>query len=224
MHTLRLGAAALAAAVLSASLAPHAMAHPHVWVTYESTVVYEKGSVIGFDHVWTFDDMYTQMAIEGLDKDNDGKYTREELAELAQVNIEGLKDFDYFTYAKLGETALKNAGPKDAWLEYTNGMLRLHFRVELAQPVLAEAEGFTFSVYDPSFFIAFEPEKDNAIKIAEGAPAGCKAAIIEPKPSETNSEDLKQQLLNDAFAQELGQTTNIGGNFTKTISVSCAKS
>lgn len=217
-------AAMTAAAVLSVAAAQPVMAHPHVWVTYESTIVYDKGSIIGFDHVWTFDDMYTQMAIEGLDKNNDGAYSREELAELTDVNIEGLKDFDYFTFAKLGEKALKNAGPKDAWLEYANGMLRLHFRVELAQPVLAEAEGFTFSIYDPSFFIAFEPEKDNAIKIAEGAPAGCKAAIIQPEPSETNPDDLKQQLLNDAFAQELGQTTNIGGNFTKTISVSCGKS
>ena len=223
MHILRRWAVMAVATALTASLAGRAMAHPHVWVTYESTVVYDKGAVTAFDHIWTFDDMYTQMAIEGLDKNKDGKYTREELAELADVNIQGLKDFDYFTYAKLGETALKIAGPKDAWLEYTNGMLRLHFRVELEQPVLAEAEGFTFAVYDPSFFIAFEPEKDNAIKIAAGAPTGCKAAIIEPKP-DANSEDLKQQLLNDAFAQQLGQTTNIGGGFTKTISVSCGKS
>jgi len=224
MRTSRHRAVMTAAAVLSVAAVHQAAAHPHVWVTYESTVVYDKGSIIGFDHVWTFDDMYTQMAIEGLDKNNDGTYTREELAELADVNMEGLKDFDYFTFAKLGETALKNAGPKDAWLEYANGMLRLHFRIELAQPVLAEAEGFTFSVYDPSFFIAFEPEKDNAIKIAEGAPAGCKAVIVEPKPSDSNSEDLKQQLLNDAFAQQLGQTTNIGGGFTKTIAVHCGKS
>lgn len=224
MHMSHRRAVMLAAAALSLASLQQAAAHPHVWVTYESTVVYDKGSIIGLDHVWTFDDMYTQMAIEGLDKNNDGTYSREELAELTDVNMQGLKDFDYFTFAKLGETAVKNAGPKDAWLEYANGMLRLHFRIELEQPVLAEAEGFTFSVYDPSFFIAFEPEKDNAIKIAEGAPAGCKAVIVEPKPTETNSDDLKQQLLNDAFAQELGQTTNIGGSFTKTVSVSCGKS
>lgn len=214
---------ALAAACGAAGFAAPAQAHPHVWVTYESTVVYDKGSLIGFDHVWTFDDMYTAMAIQGLDKNGDGTYSREELAELADVNMQGLKDFDYFTYARLGEKDVKISGPKDAWLEHTNGILRLHFRVLLEQPVLAQAQGFTFAVYDPSFFIAFEPEKTDAVKLAAGAPAGCKAEILEPKPSQ-NSEDLKEQLLNDAFAQQLGQTTNIGAGFTKTISVTCGQS
>jgi ABC-type uncharacterized transport system substrate-binding protein len=214
-------AVALAIAALGTARDPEA--HPHVWVTYETTVVYDKDTLIGFDHVWTFDDMYTAMAIQGLDKDGDGAYSRQELSELAEVNMQGLKDFDYFTYAKLGTADVKMAGPKDAWLEHKNGILSLHFRLPLEQPVLAEAEGFTFAVYDPSFFIAFEPEKTDPIKLAAGAPQGCKAAIIEPKP-DADSEELKAKLLNDAFAQQLGQTTNIGGGFTKTVSVTCAKS
>ena len=200
-----------------------ALAHPHVWVTYQTTLVYEGGSLAGFDHVWTFDDMYTAMAVQGLDKNGDGNYTREELAELAEVNMQGLKDFDYFTYAKLGSAGVKIAGPKDAWLEYSNNILKLHFRLTLETPVLAEAEGFTVAVYDPSFFIAFEPEKADPVKLAEGAPEGCKAGFIVPK-SDASSEELKAKLLNDAFAKELGQTMDVGSGFSKTISVSCAKS
>lgn len=200
-----------------------ASAHPHVWVTYETTVVYDKGSIIGFDHVWTFDDAYTEMAIEGLDKNGDGKYSREELAELADVNMQGLKDFDYFTYAKLGDKDLKIAGPKEHWLVHNGKIMSLHFRLLLETPVPDTAKNFSFAVYDPSFFIAFEPEQTNAAKLAAGAPAGCKAVIKDPVPEE-NDEDLKQKLLNDAFAQKLGQTTNIGGGFTKTISVECGKS
>lgn len=209
--------------MLAGTWASPGLAHPHVWVTYETTVVYDNGNVVGFDHIWTFDDMYTAMAIEGLDKNGDGTYTREELAELADVNIQGLKDFDYFTYAKLGESALKMAAPKDAWLEHKNGILSLHFRLPLAQPVLAEAEGLTFAIYDPSFFIAFEPEQTEAIKLSAGAPQGCKAQMIEPKSDESTLA-FKEQLLNDAFAQELGKTTNIGGGFTRNVSISCAKS
>ena len=213
----------LAAGLAWPLLASAASAHPHVWVTYEATIVYDKGAISGLDHVWTFDDMYTVMAVEGLDKNKDGKYDREELAELAKVNMEGLKDFDYFTYARLGQTDLKFAPPQDAWLEHTNGILRLHFRMPLSQPVLAEADGFTFSIYDPSFFIAFDPEPANPVKLADGAPKGCKIGFLEPK-KEANSEELKAQLLNDAFAQQLGQTTNIGAGFTRTVAVRCAKS
>lgn len=219
-HAMR---ALLAAAAFQAGLSAPARAHPHVWVTYEATLYYDAGSIAGIDHVWTFDDMYTAMAIEGLDKNKDGKYDREELAELAKVNMEGLKDFDYFTYAKLGTADAKFASPQDAWLEHENGILHLHFRLPLEKPVLAEAQGFTFSIYDPSFFIAFDPEKTNPVKLASGAPKGCKIGFLDPKTG-ANSEDLKAQLLNDAFAKQLGQTTNIGAGFTRTVTVSCTKS
>ena len=54
------GCAALAATVLAA--AP-AAAHPHVWVTVETTINYDNGTVTGFTHKWTFDEMYAAMAI-----------------------------------------------------------------------------------------------------------------------------------------------------------------
>jgi ABC-type uncharacterized transport system substrate-binding protein len=213
----------LGAGLVSAVLIAPLRAHPHVWVTYEATLDYDNGSIAAIDHVWTFDDMYTAMAVEGLDKNHDGKYDRDELAELAKVNMDGLKDFDYFTYAKLGTGELKFSAPQDAWLEHDNGVLHLHFRLPLEKPVLAEAAGFTFSIYDPSFFIAFDPDKTNPVKLASGAPKGCKIGFLDPQTG-ANSEDLKAQLLNDAFAQQLGQTTNIGAGFTKTVTVSCAKS
>ena len=80
------------------SAAP-ALAHPHVWVTASATVLYEHNTITGLQQAWTFDEFYAAMAIEGLDKNNDGVYDREELAPLAKVNIDGIKEFDYFTYA-----------------------------------------------------------------------------------------------------------------------------
>ena len=87
-----------AGALMCGGLATGAAAHPHVWVTFETTVLYDKGTFAGVRHKWMFDEFYTTMAIEGLDKNKDGIYDREELAELAKVNIDGLKDFAYFTF------------------------------------------------------------------------------------------------------------------------------
>ena len=209
----------LAATLALACIATPASAHPHVWVTYESTVTYDKDTVTGIEHVWTFDDMYTAMAVQGLDKNGDGTYDRTELAELAKVNMDGLKDFDYFTFAKLGSQDLKFTGPAEPWLEHTNGILRLHFRLPLATPVLAEADGLNFSVYDPSFFIAFEPEKTDAIKLAS-APAGCSASIGDPTADKAAADAQK---LGDAMAQQLGGQ-GMGLGMAKTVTVSCKKS
>lgn len=111
---LGLGVATLAVC----SLALPASAHPHVWVSVDTTVVVEKGAVVGFRHKWTFDEFYSAMAIDGLDTNKDGIYSREELAELAKVNIDGLKEFKFFTFAKLGAADLVFDEPKDYWLTH----------------------------------------------------------------------------------------------------------
>lgn len=98
---------------------PPASAHPHVWVTAEATVVYERGAIVGLSQKWIFDEFYTTMAIEGLDANNDGVFDRKELAELASINMEGLKEFNYFTVASMGGSGpAAFTDPKDYWLEY----------------------------------------------------------------------------------------------------------
>lgn len=196
-----------------------AKAHPHVWVTVETTVNYDRGAVTGFTQKWTFDEMYAAMATQGLDANNDGKYDREELAELAQVNIDGLKEFDYFTFPKLGDTLLKLAAPKDYWLEYINGQLSLHMTMPLDQPVLAEAEGLNLAIYDPSFFISFELAKSNPVKLAN-APAGCQATVAVPK----EDEELAKRLAEAAQVDATGSVgTDLGIAVAKTIALSCPK-
>src|ERR1700682_4034432 len=101
MGVLRAALGALAAVLACAAIDGPAQAHPHVWIFVETTVLYDKGTFTGLRHKWTFDEFYAATAIEGLDKNHDGKYDREELAELAKVNIDGLKDFAYFTFPAL---------------------------------------------------------------------------------------------------------------------------
>ena len=43
------------------------------------------------------------MAVQGLDADNDGVYSKEELEPLAKINVESLKEFAYFTFVHLSD-------------------------------------------------------------------------------------------------------------------------
>ena len=90
---------------VSGMLSVPAQAHPHVFVTTETTVLYENGTIVGLRHKWIFDELYSANAVEGLDKNKDGKYDREELAELAKADIEGLHEFPI--------SPLRTGGPED---------------------------------------------------------------------------------------------------------------
>jgi ABC-type uncharacterized transport system substrate-binding protein len=118
---------ACAALLLSWSIG-RADAHPHVWVTLHSEILYSAdGTMTGVRHAWTFDDMFSAYALQGMPHAKKGQYTREELASLAQLNVDSLKEYDYFTYARADGRKLKFSDPVDYWLEYKNPALVLHF-------------------------------------------------------------------------------------------------
>jgi ABC-type uncharacterized transport system substrate-binding protein len=206
---------ALAAALLCIAFATQAEAHPHVWITFETTVLHEKGAFVGLRHKWTFDEFYTAMAIEGLDKNRDGKYDREELAELAKVNIDGLKDFAFFTFVTLAGHELKVDAAGDYWLEHADGILSLRFTLPFARPVLMEAKGLAFSVYDPTYFIAFEPAKADPVKLGAGAPKACKMSV-----GPSAADGGKATALGETMSPQQRGAFALG--YAKAISIDCS--
>src|SRR3569833_4111389 len=122
--TLRL----LLAAVFIAIAGP-ALAHPHVWITMRSEVVIgPDGAVTAIRHHWAFDDMFSAFALQGTESKEKGKYTREELSPLAKVNVESLKDYDYFTYATADGKKVELSEPtSDYWFVFFVSVLLLFF-------------------------------------------------------------------------------------------------
>ena len=208
-------AAALAALAMTAAAAS---AHPHVWVTIKSELVFAPdGSVTGVRHAWTFDDMFSVFATQGLEAKTKGEFTREELAPLAEVNVTSLKEYDYFTYAKANGKKLEFNDPAAGYyLDYDKKetVLTLHFLLPLKQPV--KAKDLTLEVFDREFFVDFSfAEKDPAKLV--GAPAQCKLTVGKP------------QEMNAALAQQLSQlgpnqrdsSLTIGAEYANKILVKC---
>ncbi len=45
-----------------------AQAHPHVWITASSELLYAPdGAITGVRHAWTFDDMFSTYALQGIE-------------------------------------------------------------------------------------------------------------------------------------------------------------
>jgi ABC-type uncharacterized transport system substrate-binding protein len=206
---------AVLAVFAGAGLAGDAHAHPHVWATVRSEIMFDaKGQITGVRHAWTFDDMFSTFATQGLDAKQKGVFTREELAPLAEVNVTSLKDFDFFTYAKANGKKTPFAAPVDYWLDFSNSELTLHFTLPFKTPV--KAQSLDIEVFDPSYYVDFSfTEKTNPVALA-GAPTQCKLAVA--KPNETTP--FQAQRLPDAAANQ-PDTMNFGAQFANRISVKC---
>jgi ABC-type uncharacterized transport system substrate-binding protein len=207
--------AMLAAAACVCLAASAAIAHPHVWVVIKSELAYAPdGSVTGVRHAWTFDDMFSTFATQGLAQKTKGEFTREELAPLAEVNITSLKEFDYFTFMKAGGKNAPFAPPKDYWLEYKDSSLVLHFTLPLQTPLKTKA--LDIEVYDPSYYVDFAFAEKDAVSLA-GAPAACKVSAS--KPSEMTV--AQGQKLGEAFFNNPASSDNWGAQFANRIAVTC---
>ena len=191
-----------------------ALAHPHVWVTVKSELVYgADGTVAAVRHHWTFDEMFSTFATQGLDTDKDGKLSRDELKGLAEVNVTSLKEFDYFTYANGDGNKASFSDAADYWLEHQNGLLTLHFTLPLKTPV--KAKTLQVEIYDGTYFVDFSLAKSEAAKLVS-APAQCKLATAGPNTAATPN-----QAPNEAFFNSLGSSSNWGARFANKIVVTC---
>jgi ABC-type uncharacterized transport system substrate-binding protein len=192
-------------------------AHPHVWVTMKSAVVYgPDGAVIGMRHAWTFDDMYSAFAVQGLEQKKKGEFTSAELQPLAQVNVESLKEYDFFTYAKAGGKELAFVDPKEYHLEFDpkEAVLTLFFLLPLKTPL--KAKSVNFQVFDPTYFVDFALAEKDAVAL-ETAPAGCQFNV--GKPHELTKE--MAQMLADIPADGKIPSDSYGEAFANKINVKC---
>ena len=214
MHIPKIVLAGLIAAVAASS---SALAHPHVWVTVRSEVVYSPdGTITAIRHVWTFDDMFSAYSLRAIEHKTEGVFTREELAPLAETNLTSLKEYDYFNYAKVdgdkGNDAFSD--PVDYWLEYKDSALTLHFTLPLKTPILARK--FELDLYDPEFFISFDFAENDPVSLVN-APAQCALTTLRPADMSVQS----SQRLNRSFRPP-EDNAGLGSHFASKIRVTCS--
>ena len=203
----------LVGAALTTICVDPASAHPHVWVTAASELIYgPNGSVTAIRNAWTFDDMFSTYALQGIVAKKTGSYTREELAPLAQTNVDSLKEYGFFTYAKVDGKKRPFLPPTDYFLKYRDAALVLHFTLPFKTPI--QTRELVVEIFDPSYFVDFALQKQNPIRLV-GAPSACTMAIELPNDGSAGARKLGEaSFLN-------GNNSNYGAMFANKITVDC---
>jgi ABC-type uncharacterized transport system substrate-binding protein len=204
------------AALLVSGLGVPALAHPHVWVTAREDVIFDgEGHVAAIRGSWVFDDMYSAFATQGLGKDGQ-LATKEELAPLAKTNVDSLAEFEYFTFAKIGDTKIEFGPPTDySLIERPDKLVMLTFTLPLKQPT-NPGKALTFQVYDPTYFVAFSLDDKLPVELIS-APKGCSSSVLGADPLDADA----TKKLSEAFFANLSPGSNFGMKLASRIFVAC---
>jgi ABC-type uncharacterized transport system substrate-binding protein len=202
--------------VFVTGLAHAAAAHPHVWVSAQEQVIFgSNGKIEAIRHAWVFDEMYSAFVTEGQGKKGQ-LLTKEELAPLAKSNVEDLTEFEFFTHAKAASTKVEFGAPVDYSLEEREDKLVvLRFTLPLKTPASA-SKAFSFQVYDPTYFVAFELDKQDPVSFV-GAPKGCSTNVVGSKA--LAAEETKK--LTESFFSGLSPGADFGVKLATAIIIAC---
>ncbi len=214
--TVRFAVAFSSLAICPWALIQPALAHPHVWVTARTEVIFNQAGLIqAVRNSWVFDEMYSAFATEGLGKDGKPP-TPEELAPLAKTNIDSLAEFDDFTFAKEAGAKIAFAAPTDYTLEErADKLVVLRFTLPLNAPAHA-SKAFSLQIYDPTYFVAFSFDAQNPVTLVN-APAGCSANVLGANPLQAK----ETQKLSEAFFSGLSPGADFGVKLADRIIIAC---
>lgn len=195
-----------------------AQAHPHVWIDMRVGLVFDDARQLSALRIsWTFDEFYSAYAVEEFKKNKDGSYNPADLAKLAAINLENLKEVAFFTEVMVNGKAIPTGTPEEGqstW-DIKAGQLSLSFLLPLKTPQAASAAApLQFRIYDPSYYIDIDYVKDNPVSYASGNHDGCSYSSRIP-----NAENVWSSLPEAAFSAKGLET--LGLNFATTTTLIC---
>jgi ABC-type uncharacterized transport system substrate-binding protein len=192
-----------------------AAAHPHVWITGQEQVIFgPNGEIAAIRHAWVFDEMYSAFVTEGVGKKGQ-ILSAADLAPLAKSNVEDLAEFDYFTHARIQSVKVEFGEPTDYSLEERpDKLVVLRFTMPLKAP--AAAKLFAFQVYDPTYFVAFDLDRENGVSFVN-APKGCSNNIAGAKPLAA----AESSKLSESFFTGLSPGADFGVKLASSVIVAC---
>ena len=184
-----------------------------------SELVYAPdGTVTGIRHAWTFDDMFSAFATQGIDSKKRGVFTREELDAARQDQrrvAQGLRLLHRGARSN-GKKAEFIDPPSGYYLDYKDQILTLHFTLPFKTPV--KAQDLEIEIYDPSYFVDFSFEKDTRSRWSARRPD----ASWWSRARRRWTPALAAKLFQMAPDQKLDPSQYLGAQFANRILVKCS--
>jgi ABC-type uncharacterized transport system substrate-binding protein len=182
---MQVGAGALAFGLSATGLA---QAHPHVFADSKMEIVGTKdGKLAALRNIWRFDELFSSSVVVDFDKNGNGTLDPPELEEVGKTVLGSIAEWEFYTFVSIGGRDIKLKPPHQIRGLYDHGQLTLFFEMVPAEPVDLKTQKVTFSVYDESYFVAFDFADEKAYQLLD-LPKSCKKEFTRPDPDADASE------------------------------------
>jgi ABC-type uncharacterized transport system substrate-binding protein len=159
-----------------------AEAHPHVFADSRMEIVGDAtGRLVSVRNVWRFDELFSSSVVVDFDKNGNGALDPDELEAVSETVLKSIAEWDFYTFVSVGSRDVKLNPPQTIRGLWDHGQLTLLFEMTPAEPVDLKAQPVTFTVYDESYFVAFDFPDESRFQLLD-LPKTCRKTYTQPDP------------------------------------------
>ena len=133
--------------------------HPHMFITSETSVVFNSEKLEGIFVTWTFDEMFSSTIISEYDKNKDGSFNVKETQIVKKNAFDYVAESKYFIQMKINGKAETVKKVSKFTAKIKNNRLVYRFYVPLNIKITKKETVVNFSVFDETFYIDFDLKK-----------------------------------------------------------------
>lgn len=150
-----------------------AQAHPHVFIDWRALPQVEQGAIVAVKLYWQFDDLYSDLVLESVDRDKNRKLSPSEIEAIAKRTLANLEKGKFYSHFMLDGKTWQPDKAAEFSAEVDGDRIVYIFKIALPRP----AKELSVSAYDPEYYIEMLADKRQP---TTGAGFSCKAAPATP--------------------------------------------
>lgn len=211
MQIVKQCASALFLAVLSLSAA----AHPHSFISLKTEVVADDAQISGLKMRWTMDEITSADLLYDAGNAKPGDEIWKTLAAEVMANVLGQHYFTEFWHN--GQKVKFLNRPTTYGMERDGHQAVLTFILPLAQPQPLAGQKYTFSTFDPSYYVDMSYAEDRDATLPAALQKRCSIAVHTPSPSDETRNFAIALDKDDAPPEDM----DLGKQFAQQVTVQC---
>jgi len=211
MQIVKQSASALFLAVLSLSAA----AHPHSFISLKTEVVADDAQISGLKMRWTMDEITSADLLYDAGSAKPGDEIWKKLAAEVMANVLGQHYFTEFWHN--GQKVKFLNRPTTYGMERDGHQAVLTFILPLAQPQPLAGQKYTFSTFDPSYYVDMSYAEDRDATLPAALQKRCTIAVHTPSPSDETRNFAIALDKDDAPPEDM----DLGKQFAQQVTVKC---
>lgn len=192
-----------------------AAAHPHSFISLQSEPVVKDGLLSAFKMRWTMDEITSSDLLYDAGNAKPGSEVWKKLAAEVMANVLGQHYFSELWHN--GQRVKFDNRPDGYGLERDGLQAVLTFTLPLATPQPIAGQTFTFSTFDPTYYVDMFYDKDSDFSLPAGLRAACKATVMTPKPNDKMLSYAQSLDKADAPPEDMA----LGSYFAQKVTLTC---